>query len=490
MESRWKLLASLIQAKKSKELAPEGGLLPFTKWFFPAREGLEFIDGPHHALVCSALDDVLAGRRSRLIITLPPGYTKTEIAVINFIAKGLQINPAAKFIHATFSDGLAAENSDKIRALVKMEEYQDVCPRPFTVRTDSKAKDRWQTTEGGGILAKAAGGPITGFRAGRMDKEVFTGALVIDDPLKPDEAFSPAKRLAVNRRATNTFRSRLAHEGVPIVVIMQRLHEDDFVGHLLTGGSGDSWDHLDLPALLESGAAYPEKWTHGRPIPHDLPDGPLWEEKHNLEQIEVLKADTYTFVSQYQGRPTLAEGALFDMEGFQRYEILPPIDWFAIYGDTAQKTGERNDFSVLELWGKGPYGIYLIDLIRGKWTAPDLEKQAEFFWEKHHPLSPRYIKIEDKSSGTGLIQGLTRKGVPVLPIPRAKDKYTRGLDAAPWVTNRQVWLPKEAPWLATFLAEVQAFDGLGSGHDDQVDPMMDAINDMLATKGRLNLDNL
>lgn len=490
--SRLRLLASAIQFKKKQDLGAKGGLLPFTKWFFPGREGMDFIEGPHHRVICSVLDRVLSGELNRVIFTVPPGYTKTELAVVNFMAKGFQINPAAKFIHATFDAGLAAENSDKVRSLVQTEEYQNICETPFEVRSDSKAKDRWQTTEGGGILAKAAGGPITGFRAGRMDKEAFTGALVIDDPLKPDDAFSPAKREHVNRRATNTFRSRLAHEGVPIIVIMQRLHQDDFVGHLLKGGTGDYWHHVDLPVLIENADEYPKEWAHGIPVPHRLPDGPLWGAKHNLEQIEILKADAYTYQSQYQGRPVTVEGALFDMNGFQEWEELPLMQWMGMYADTALKTGEKNDYSVFQLWGKSRGGAYLIDQIRGKWEAPELEKNALAFWAKYRNLgiSVRQMKVEDKASGTGLIQGLRKKGIPVFPIPRERDKYTRGLDAAPWISSGMVWLPKHAPWILTLKAELQNFDGLGSGHDDQVDPLMDAINDMLSSPDRINLDNL
>lgn len=480
--------------RKKKALSPDGSLLDFTRWFFPVREGTPFLAGPHHTLICEVLDRVLSGELNRVIITLPPGYTKTEIAVIHFIAKGFQLNPAAKFIHATFSDELARENSDKVKTIIEMEDFDEVRPEGLAIRVDSKAKDRWQTDAGGGLLAKAAGGPITGFRAGRMDKTKFTGALVIDDPLKPDDAFSPAKRKAVNQRATNTFRSRLAHEGVPIVVIMQRLHGDDFVGHLLKGGTGDYWHHLDLPVLIEEGAEYPKEWTHGVPIPHNLPAGPLWSEKHTVEQIEVLKADAYTYNSQYLQRPVTAEGALFSMEGFNEWVELPKMQWYCIYADTAQKTGEKNDFSVIQLWGKAlnKSGIYLVDQLRGKWEAPELEKNFLAFWRKYLAIGirPRGAKIEDKASGTGLIQGLRRKGVPVIGIPRNKDKYTRGLDAAPWIATGMVWLPARAPWINTLKAELQSFDGLGTGHDDQVDPMMDAISDMLAGNSRLNLDNI
>ena len=476
--ARLALLAAVVEKRKKVALAPEGKLLDFARWYFPEREGMEFIEGPHHRVIGETLDRVLAGQITRLIITVPPGYTKTEAAVVNFIAKGFHINPGARFIHATFSDDLARENSDKVLQLIALEGYQSV--RRVTIRLDSKAKDRWKTAEGGGMLAKAAGGPITGFRAGYMDRTIFTGALVIDDPLKPDDAFSPAKRKTVNQRATNTFRSRLAHDDVPIIVIMQRLHSDDFVGHLLTGGTGEKWHHLNLPVLINNSDDYPPEWTHGIPIDHGLPDGPLWEDKHDADEIEILKADAYTFASQYMQRPVSIEGALFNMDGFKWWTELPPIQWYSIYADTAQKTGERNDFSVIQLWGKAADGIYLVDQIRGKWEAPQLDDMAMAFWIKHKGKHVRGFNVEDKASGTGLIQSLRKKGIPVVGIPRDRDKYTRGLDAAPWVATGMVNLPADEEYTVALRAELQMFDGLGTGHDDQVDPLMDAIADMLA----------
>lgn len=454
--------------------------LAFAQMFFPAREGMDFIEGPHHAVIGDALDRVLRGECTRLIITVPPGYTKTEMAVVNFVGRGFAINPASRFIHATYSDDLARENSDKIKSLLELPEFSEL--QPVKIKTDTSAKDRWKTEQGGGMLAKAAGGPITGFRAGYMDTTAFTGALIIDDPLKPDDAFSPAKRDAVNKRATNTFRSRLAHERVPIVVIMQRLHGSDFVGHLLTGGTGEIWDHLDLPVVVDRSAEYPKEWTHGRPIAHDLPDGPLWPEKQNAAEIEVIKADAYTYASQYMQRPVSIEGALFDMGGFRWYNEgeLPEIEYYGMYADTAMKTAERNDFSVLQLWGKiADGGVILCDQLRGKWEAPMLNDMTMTFWKKHKGKGVRGLKVEDKASGTGLIQTLKKKGVPISGIGRGRDKFQRGHDAAPWVATGQVWLPSDAPYTEALRYELQTFDGLGTGNDDQVDPLMDAVADML-----------
>ena len=472
-------LASLEAHKKATTLKPDGPLLDFAKWFFYDRERMAFIEGPHHRLIGETLDRVLTGDITRLLITVPPGYTKTELAVVAFIAKGFQINPASRFIHATFSDDLARENSSKIKDLVESEAFAELCPG-FGIAADSSAKDRWKTMAGGGLLAKAAGGPITGFRAGLMAPGKFTGALIIDDPLKPDDAFSPTRRAAVNQRATNTFRSRLAHDGVPIIVIMQRLHNDDFAGHLLHGGSGDKWHHLDLPVEITAGHEYPPDWTHGIPIEHDLPDGPLWPAKHTLSEIEILRADAYTFASQYMQRPVSIEGALFDIAGIEWYNEPPECSEYCIYADTAQKTGERNDWSVFQLWGRAGHRIALMDQLRGKWEAPELERMAVAFWEKHRFKRPHGFKVEDKVSGTGLIQTLRRKGLPMIGIQRGKDKYTRGLDAAPWIATGQVMLPANAEYTPALRSELQMFDGLGTGFDDQVDPLMDAIDDFLA----------
>lgn len=470
--------ARVLAAIRRQRLGPQGKMLDFARYFFPLREGMDLIVGPHHELMGETLDKVLRGEIKRLVITVPPGYSKTESAVVAFIAKGFAINPGARFIHATFSDQLARENSDKVQRLMQLPEFQ--AEFPIHLRTDSTAKDRWQTTEGGGLLAKAAGGPITGFRAGTMDKTKFTGALVVDDPLKPDDAFSKTQRDKVNRRATNTFRSRLAHDGVPIIVIMQRLHSDDFVGHLLTGGTGETWHHLDLPVWIDRSLPYPREWTHGKPIKHKLPNGPLWPEKHSAEEIEVLKADAYTFASQYMGRPVSAEGALFNMDRVEFYNELPPMEWTCIFADTAQKTGERNDFSVFQLWGKSESAIYLIDMTRGKWEAPELEAQARAFWARHLPTyKMRTMRVEDKVSGTGLIQTLRRKQIPISGIQRNRDKYLRGMDAAPWIEQGAVRLPKDAPWLNALLHEWTVFDGQGGAHDDTVDPMMDAVSEML-----------
>ena len=244
--------------------------LQFMRYFFKQREGIKMLRNWHHYLVEAALDGVFRGEITRLIINLAPGYTKTEQAVLNFITRGLALNPRAKFIHASYSGDLALENSSKIKDTIQSDAFQQLWP--MQVRVDTKSKKRWFTEAGGGMLAAPAGGQITGFRAGRMESG-FTGAFVIDDPVKPEDAYSPVKRPAVNNRFNNTMRSRLAVETVPMVIIMQRIHDDDLSGYLLRGGSGDEWHHLSIPTFISEDTInrpYPTDFTHGRAI--HIPD--------------------------------------------------------------------------------------------------------------------------------------------------------------------------------------------------------------------------
>ncbi|GHC79463.1 phage terminase large subunit [Limoniibacter endophyticus] len=453
------------------------------------KEGQAFSVAPFHGVICNTLDRVFSGEIKRLIINVPPGYGKTELAVINFIARGFAINPRSRFIHASYAQTLALDNSSKAKDVINLPGYQ--AHWPVSMRSDTDAKGLWRTTDGGHLRAAASGEPITGFRAGILAEPGFTGALVIDDPLKPDDASSDAKRKFINARWENTFKSRLAHEDVPVIVIMQRLHIDDFVAHLLKN-SGEHWHLLKLPVLIDGECQAPAGEV--TMIPHGLPNGPLWDQKHTLAQIDTLKAAPHVYSGQYAQEPTVEGGNLFKPMLMPRYEEIPRLSWRAIYADTAQKTKERNDFTVFEHWGAGVDNrAYLLEVVRGRFEAPELEKTAYALWSRCKDMDAnryghlRKMMIEDKVSGTGLIQSLGRKAIPVIAIQRDRDKYTRALDVVPAAAAGLIVLPKSAPWLEEFENELAAFpDGQ---FDDQVDPFIDAAMDICGFLG-MNLDNL
>ena len=479
------------RALKMREL--ELSQLAFTRHFFQLREGAGFKTGLHHACVADALDKVMAGEISRLIINIPPGYTKTQMAVIDFVARGLAINPKARFIHASYSGDLVNENSVQIRDTISSADYQSLWD--VRLRPDAKAKGLWKTMQGGGILAKPAGGPITGFRAGRMEPG-FTGALIIDDPIKPDDALSLTKRQAINDRWHSTFRSRLAREDIPVIVIMQRLHVDDFSGMLLAGGSGEQWHHLILPIEIDPASPYPDAFSHGIALPHALPAGPLWPARHGPGDIDKLKADRFTFAGQYMQQPVIEGGAMIRAEWLGPYTDPPDLSYRKIFADTAQKAGERHDYSVFQCWGKARFGpnIYLIDQVRGRWEEPELIQVAKTFWDKHANSPEPIVKvgpvrsfaIEDKVSGTALIQHLKRAGAPVEPVSRGRDKITRCRDVTAHMACGYVHVPKFKRWYTDYEAELLAFPE--GAFDDQVDPTLDAVMDMCG--GGLSLTDL
>nr|WP_244140924.1 phage terminase large subunit [Burkholderia vietnamiensis] len=189
-------------------------------------------------------------------------------------------------------------------------------------------------------------------------------------------------------------------------------------------------------------------------------------------------------------RPSPLGGGIIQSGKFLRYGALPQLQYRKIFADTAQKTAERNDYSVLECWGLGyDNRVYLIDLVRGKWKAPELKRRAIDFWNKHaaigadDPGAPvlRQMKVEDKSSGTGLIQDIQAEGgIPIEGIERVKDKLTRVMDVVSHIDAGNVGVPLDAPWVSDFLTECDSFTADDTHmHDDQIDPMVDAINDML-----------
>jgi predicted phage terminase large subunit-like protein len=435
----------------------------FSRYMFRSKRNIDMLDNWHQARICKALQRVYTGRTNRLIINVPPRSGKTEIAVKAFIAWAMGLTPDSEFIHASYSKRLATSNAYDIRAMMQHEAYKLVFPW-VSLQDDSKAKDEFRTTAGGIVYATGAEGTITGYGAGKM-REGFGGAIIIDDPHKAGEATSPIMRQNVIDWYQTTIQSRLNKTDTPIIVIMQRLHEDDLSGWLLGGGSGEKWDSLVIPARDPDGSSF-------------------WPEQFPLEMLDRLEQSSpYVFAGQYMQRPSPIGGGIFKDEWWRFYEAMPPLKWRAIYADTAQKTKEQNDYSVFQCWGQTQTGqIVLLDMARGKWEAPELETMARAFWRKHMAASDkgplRAFKVEDKVSGTGLIQKLKREGIPIIPIQRNVDKITRAFDAAPYVQSGNVYIMANIDHLADFMSEASVFPN--GTHDDMIDAAMSAISDMTA----------
>lgn len=485
----------------------------FSRYFFKARQNIKFKINWHHKLISDRLQDVMDGKIENLLVTVSPGSSKTELAVINFIARGLALNPRARFLHLSGSDTLATLNSSTAKDVVTSDEFQHLWP--MKVADDSSSKKRWNVEidgkKAGGVYATSLGGQITGFRAGHMAAG-FHGAIIIDDPIKPEDAFSKVKLEAANRKLITTVKSRKANPTTPIVVIMQRIAELDPAGFIEQGQLDGKWFHLKIPALIDEKYVEALDPKYKKMIELSEKDSAgrfsYWPYKELLSQLLGMEAgggvdsagqkiSRHVFHSQYQQAPVALGGNIIKGEHFVRYTVLPKIKHRKIFADTAQKTAERNDYSVFSEWGVGVDGkIYLIDLIRGKWEAPELERRAIAFWIKCSNRNIdqvgqlRKLMVEDKASGTGLIQSIkTPKAeagkspirIPIEGIERSKDKYTRVNDALPYIEASCVCIPEDAPFTNDFVTEAEAFTADDThAHDDQVDTMIDAIMDMLS----------
>lgn len=477
------LFAKATQAERDEiRRACEADLLTFTAVMFRARMAMPFLVNWHHERIVDALMAVYRGEVKNLLINMPPGGTKTELAVIHFMAWCFARSPYCRFLHLSGSGELASLNSATTKEIIELEEYQALWPR--VVKRDTRAKNRWNLDvygrTAGGVYATSTGGQVTGFRAGYI-RPGFSGAILVDDPLKADDIWSKAKRDAANRKLTGTIRSRRASsEHTPIILIMQRLHEDDPAGHALAGDFAAAFTHLEIQGVQAEGT--PGEYSY-------------WEAKDSLASMRDLRErDPYTFYAQVQQRPTPPGGAMIKTDWIQRYASLPDtLHTLLFVMDTALKTAEHNDYSVLSLWGVTGLDVYLFDVLRGKWEVPDLLPEATAFLTRHRPRRPSTLKvrgvlIEDKASGTGLIQSLRRdealRDMPIIPVQRSTDKVSRVNDVLPFIRAGRLFVPESAPWLAAYLGELAAFSpAMTHKHDDQVDVTVDALNEFLQAGG-------
>ena len=287
----------------------------FTRYFFKKTFNRKFVVNDHHKEICRIMKRVFKGELTRVIINMPPRYGKTELLVKSFISMGLALNPRSKFIHTSYSETLALDNSESVKDLVESDDYQKFFK--VKLKKDSKSKRKWYTDRGGGIYAAASGGQITGFGAGQVEDETkevndflndvdvmqnkFQGAIIIDDPIKPEDADSPDMREKINQRFDNTIRSRTNSRNTPIIIVMQRVHERDLSGYLIDL-EPDEWEVLMMPAISEDGKA-------------------LWSFKHTIEELMKLKlVNELVFENQYQQDPKPQKGLVFLKSDFEYFQ--------------------------------------------------------------------------------------------------------------------------------------------------------------------------
>jgi predicted phage terminase large subunit-like protein len=310
-------------------------------------------------------------------------------------------------------------------------------------------------------MATSVGGVLTGRGA---------DLILIDDPLKPDEALSETRRTAVNEWYDNTLLSRLNDKNKgAIIIIMQRLHQDDLVGHVL---DQQEWDVLAFPAIATQDEEHRIENPFGTRLFKRTAGVALHPERESLATYRAIRQTIgeYNFTSQFQQDPAPPGGAMVKIGWLKFYEPgEQPARFSRVVQswDTANKATELSDFSVCTVWGVLYKQYYLLDVFRKRVNYPDLKRAVIELAKQHRAMN---IVIEDKASGTQLIQDLKFDGLPGITEykpPPGTDKVMRLHAQTAMFENGLVFLPRAAPWLADYVHELTGFPG--TRHDDQVD---------------------
>ena len=439
-------LASFIR-RSFRELNPQTGYLP----------------GRHIPLIADYFQRVECGEIKRLIVTMPPRSLKSHCASIAFPAWCLGRNPSLNIICVSYGQDLAEKFGRDCRSVLQSSWYEET----FATRLGARqAVHDFHTTLKGSRRATSVGGPLTGYGG---------DLIIIDDPIKPEDALSETLRVAANQWFGNTLLSRLNNkETGAIVIVMQRLHQDDLAGHVMEAGG---WTVLNLPAIAEEDEHFEIRSAFPvRPYVRKRGEA-LHPERESLKTLLELKRTMgdFTFQSQYQQKPMPVDGNLIKVEWLCYYEGLPHrFDRVVQSWDTANKAGELNDYSVCTTWGVHDRRFYLLEVVRQRLNFPDLERRVIAEASKYPGC---VILIEDKASGTQLIQTLNDKFIyDVVPYraPAGMDKTMRLHAQSIHFENGRVLLPKEAPWLKDYVGELLGFPGMR--YDDQVDSTTQALD--------------
>lgn len=428
----------------------------------------------HHEIICDRLTRMISQTGQRVIITVPPQYSKSEIVSRCLPPWALGRNPDAKIIMASYSASLASTFNRAAQDVMDMPEYQRIFPntliRPRADRKWKRTGDLCETSKGGYLYSVGVGGSTTGRSADPL--------LIIDDPFKDwKEAISPTRRQTVIDWFGSVIESRLSLRA-NVIVMHTRWHEGDLAGHLLKKAMEDKeatqWELINFPALVEDlSELHPDD-------PRGMGEA-LWpEHKGDAAKLLRIKKDvgTYIFSALWQQRPRSASGNIVDPAWWRYYRVRPPkFDEWILSIDCAFKDFSTSDYVVLQVWGRIGVDKYLIDQRRDQMDVIRTCNELMNLLVKYDDIDA--VFIEDKANGPAVIQLLKGKVSGIIPVTPEDSKIARTYAVAPQVEAGNVWLPHEsiAPFdVGKFVEEWSNFP-LGA-NDDQVDAGSQALSEL------------
>jgi len=310
---------------------------------------------------------------------MPPRHLKSHLVSVAFPAWCLGRNPSLQILCVSYAQDLADKLARDCRRIVMSDWYRCLFPTRLAPRHQAVAE--FETTQQGSRLATSVGGVLTGRGA---------DIIVIDDPLKPEEALSQAQRRSANEWFDHTLYSRLNDkEKGSIILIMHRLHEDDLVGHVL---AQEDWEVVRFPAIAEADERYLIDTLAGPRVFTRARGEALHPARESLAMLEQIRRTIgeYNFAGQYQQAPAPLGGGLVKAAWFRHYapdEMPATFERVVQSWDTASKATELNDFSVCTSWGILGKDLYLLDVLRQRMEYPELKRAVREQYARFRPVS-------------------------------------------------------------------------------------------------------
>ena len=431
--------------------------------FYELKGSAEYIDNFHIALLCDEIEAVRLGKNRYLAIALPPRSLKSILVSVALPAWLLGHDPSMEIVCVSYGQTLADGPARDCRQVMQSSWYKKLFPGT-RLAADRLAIAAFETTRGGIRRATSIGGVLTGFGA---------DIIIVDDPTKPEQAVSDAERTTANEWSSHTLFTRLNNKAKgALIIAMQRLHEDDMIGHV---GATTPLKLVSLSAIAQADEVHAFETPFGSRTHRRLEGKALHPAREPLSLLEEVRArmGTAMFTTQYLQMPTPPGGNIIKVDWFPTFDLAdrPKFDSVTQSWDTANRDNTRADYSVCTTWGKKGKVLYLINVYRKRLEFPDLKRgivtQAAIF-------EANTVLIEDAASGIALAQDLKADGFYKLKAVKAKDtKVMRMAAQTPMIEAGLVFIPSAAPWRDEYLHELMMFPN--GRHDDQVDSTSQAL---------------
>ena len=440
-------------------------LAAFVRFFWPVLEPATPLQWNWHLdLLCDNLTQVAEGKCRRLIINVPPRSMKSLLCTVFYPVWRWIAAPQRRFMFVSYSEELSTDHSVFRRNVLNSERYRRYWGARVCLSEDQNRKMQYENTQRGVMFATSIAGSATGKGCDE---------LIVDDPLNAQNALSDKERETTNRNFDTTFRSRLNNPATGnIIVIMQRLHENDLTGHLLAREPG-AWTHIKLPAEAE----VPESLTFSNPDweTHERRPGDLlWPERFPREVLDGLKTalGSWAYAGQYQQNPAPFGGGIIKRDWIKYYQELPEDKgkWIQSW-DCSFKETRDSDYVVGQVWAHFGANYYLVDQVRERM---DFVRTGQAIREMSRKYPQATAKlVEDKANGPAVIRSLRDHINGIIPRTPKDPKLGRLNSVSPLFESGNILLPERAAWVGDFVHELLHFPN--AANDDQVDACTQAI---------------